>query len=177
MEAKQFDLQNVEVAKNQPEYKTLPAHKRRNGNLIMCYTMTPEERALFETTGEIWLQVMTFGNPLQPLRLAVDPKDMAFDRETYPLPPGYDNWADVWDNCKETPGFTIGCDMLYTGPGYKESIPSYWIKKQHDRETKVVECGFCSWEGFNADLEKNGHCPGCQSPTTKDHPNYEKPKK
>lgn len=31
----------------------------------------------------------------------------------------------------------------------------------------VVECRFCSWMGYNTSLLKNGHCPSCQSPSTK----------
>jgi len=32
---------------------------------------------------------------------------------------------------------------------------------------KNVECNFCRWTGKKSDLGKNGHCPGCQSPSTK----------
>ena len=30
-----------------------------------------------------------------------------------------------------------------------------------------IECKFCNWHGTIPQLEKNQHCPSCQSPTTK----------
>jgi hypothetical protein len=65
----EFKEQNCEIAKDQPEYITLPSHITKDGIVISCWGLSWKERftALFK--GKIWSQVMTFKSPLQPQML------------------------------------------------------------------------------------------------------------
>lgn len=70
MEPIKFEGANVVYGANQPEYKPLPAEKRgnpRTGEVVTCWELTDEEKALISLTGEIYVSVLTFGNPLQPI--------------------------------------------------------------------------------------------------------------
>lgn len=73
MKAKAFEGANVVYGANQPEYEPLPAEKRgkaRTGEVLTCWKLTDEEKALVQMTGEIWLSMLTFGQPLQPVLLS-----------------------------------------------------------------------------------------------------------
>ena len=62
---------NVTYAKNQPEYLPLPAHKTEDGRVTSCWGLSVLERLRVALTGRIYLQVLTFNNPLQPLKMLV----------------------------------------------------------------------------------------------------------
>ena len=63
-----FKQQNIVFAENQPEYMPLPALKSgANGEVITCWGLTWRERLRLLFTGKLWLRVLTFDRPLQPL--------------------------------------------------------------------------------------------------------------
>lgn len=64
-----FKEVNTVYAENQPEYLQLPAHKTRDGEVISCWNLSFTERLRVLFTGKLWLQVLTFNSPLQPLLL------------------------------------------------------------------------------------------------------------
>jgi hypothetical protein len=68
----EFKEQNIIITKDQPEYMPLPAHVDENGNVVTCWKLSPDEIEKISKTGELWLSVMTFKQPLQPLFLSVD---------------------------------------------------------------------------------------------------------
>jgi len=70
----EFPEQTVVIAKNQPEYRPLPAHQFRdeNGTIACCWQLTILERIRVLFTGKIWHQILTFNGPLQPQLLTVD---------------------------------------------------------------------------------------------------------
>jgi hypothetical protein len=68
----EFAEQNCVFAKNQPEYLPLPTHKTEAGEVISCWALTWKERFKILFTGRLWLSVLTFNAPLQPLRPRVD---------------------------------------------------------------------------------------------------------
>lgn len=71
-----FPERNVEIAKDQPQYQTLPAYvDSKEGTITSCWELTPEQIAEVGRTGKIWLRVLTFGNPLQPVLLSVLKED------------------------------------------------------------------------------------------------------
>ena len=75
MKLAEFPEQTVVVAKDQPEYLPLPAHKLPSdpdGKLTCCWELNWKERFHLLLTGKIWHQVLTFNNPLQPQRLTVE---------------------------------------------------------------------------------------------------------
>lgn len=82
MEPLNFDKANVVFAANQPQYKPLPAEYRggKSGEILTCWELSPEEIERVKETGKIWLSVLTFGQPLQPVYLSVD-KPEPFEEE------------------------------------------------------------------------------------------------
>lgn len=69
---KKFDGHNVVIAENQSEYAPLPAHVGDDGVVTTCWGLTLSERLKILFRGEIWHQVMTFRQPLQPQYLMTE---------------------------------------------------------------------------------------------------------
>lgn len=59
----------VTFAKDQPQYRPLPVARLPGyrGVLISRWTLTPEERAAIAAGEDLYIQHLTFNNPLQPL--------------------------------------------------------------------------------------------------------------
>lgn len=71
----EFPEQNVVLAKAQPEYAPLTAHQAigdPQGRTVFCWQPTWRERIEILLFGEIWHQVLTFHQPLQPQMLGVE---------------------------------------------------------------------------------------------------------
>jgi len=60
-------------AKNQSEYRPLRALKsmKDDGAILTRWELTPEQRAAIASGADLFLEVMTFNHPLQPVRLSV----------------------------------------------------------------------------------------------------------
>lgn len=67
-----FEGANVTYAKDQPEYLPLPAYKSIDGIVTTCWELTPEERIEILETGCVYLQQMTFNQPLQPVKISLE---------------------------------------------------------------------------------------------------------
>jgi len=70
-----FKEANVTFAKDQAEYLPLPAFKPQNsesGEIVCCWGLTLRERLKIIFTGKVWVHLLTFHNPLQPIMLSVD---------------------------------------------------------------------------------------------------------
>lgn len=82
MQPLNFDGANVVFGAKQPEYIPLPAEYRggKSGEILTCWELSPEELKRLQETGKLWLGVLTFGQPLQPVYLAVD-KPEPYDKE------------------------------------------------------------------------------------------------
>lgn len=65
-----FPQSNRVFAKNQQEYKELPAFYEK-GIVTSCWQLSWKERFKLLLTGKLWLSIMTFGKPLQPQRPSV----------------------------------------------------------------------------------------------------------
>lgn len=61
-----FPEKTVDIAKDQDEYMTMPAHIAQDGTVTCCWKLSREEIRQVVETGEIWHQILTFGGPLQP---------------------------------------------------------------------------------------------------------------
>jgi len=72
MKIMEFDGCNTIYAKDQPEYLSLPAYRTDDGHVISCWGLSFLERLKVVFSGKIYLQVMTFNKPLQPLKMMVD---------------------------------------------------------------------------------------------------------
>ena len=62
----------VVFAKDQPQYIPLPAYVDPNGVVVTRWKFSFKERLNILFRGCIWLELLTFGRPLQPVRLSVD---------------------------------------------------------------------------------------------------------
>lgn len=71
-----FPEANTVFAKHQPEYKQLPAHvveEDPEGRVTSAWGMSWKERFRVLLTGRVYLQMLTFRQPLQPVVLGVGP--------------------------------------------------------------------------------------------------------
>lgn len=70
----QFPEVNVTYGEGQPEYLPLPVkhHRDQDGHVTSCWQLTDEELAEVIKTKQIYVTVLTFNNPLQPLMLTVE---------------------------------------------------------------------------------------------------------
>lgn len=62
-------LPEIVFAKDQPEYQPLPAFRDHDGYVLTRWRMTWRERLRVLFTGDIYLSLLTFGRPLQPVLL------------------------------------------------------------------------------------------------------------
>jgi hypothetical protein len=67
-----FDLLIITFAKDQPEYNPLPAHWQPDGRVTTRWQLTWRERLRVVFGGSIWLQQLTFNQPLQPVKLTAE---------------------------------------------------------------------------------------------------------
>jgi len=70
LQAIDFPERNVEIAKDQPQYRTLPAFVDTNtaeGVMVTCWQLSWRDRLAVLVTGKLWASVWTFSQPLQPL--------------------------------------------------------------------------------------------------------------
>jgi len=68
----EFEGVNVVYGKDQEEYMPLPAEKSETGQVITCWELTPEEIKQVQERGKIWLAMLTFNQPLQPVLLSTE---------------------------------------------------------------------------------------------------------
>ena len=64
-----FKEQNCTYAENQPEYLPLPAFKDDKGEVVSCWGMTWRERLRIIFSGKVYVSLLTFNHPLQPVAL------------------------------------------------------------------------------------------------------------
>lgn len=64
----EFGEQNCVIAKSQKPYLPLPSHKAENGEVWSCWGLSFLERIKILFTWKLWIGVLTFNNPLQPLK-------------------------------------------------------------------------------------------------------------
>ena len=75
MKAVKFKEHNIVIAKDQPEYTPLPAmidSRYKQVPVLSCWKMSFRERLVALFTGRVWLSLLTFGKPLQPIFMTVD---------------------------------------------------------------------------------------------------------
>lgn len=69
------DSQQVVFAKDQEQYVPLPAAiiQRTEGQAVLTrWRLSEEERAAIASGADLFLELLTFGQPLQPIRIYVD---------------------------------------------------------------------------------------------------------
>ena len=79
MKLTHFPEQTVIIAEDQPEYLPLPAYRFPDdfqGRIVCCWTLNWRERIKVLWKGQVWHQVLTFNQRLQPQLLSVDKPEM-----------------------------------------------------------------------------------------------------
>ena len=74
-----FPGANVVFGADQPEYQPLPAErvgKAQTGQINTCWELTPDEIKKVQETGQIYVSLLTFGQPLQPVWVSVEKPDV-----------------------------------------------------------------------------------------------------
>lgn len=71
MKAVKFEQCNITYAEDQPQYTPLPAYKEPGevGRVITCHELTKDELEEVQKTGKVWLAMLTFNKPMQPVLL------------------------------------------------------------------------------------------------------------
>ncbi len=72
----EFPEQTTIVARDQPEYRVMPAHIDQEGLVTCCWSLSWKERFQVLIRGKIWHQILTFKYPLQPQLLLVDKPEL-----------------------------------------------------------------------------------------------------
>lgn len=70
MQPVKFKGSNTVYAENQPEYLPLPAHRATDGCVTSCWALSWRERWRVLVTGRVFVAILTFNQPLQPVRVA-----------------------------------------------------------------------------------------------------------
>ena len=83
MKPTEFKEQNVVFAKDQKEYLPLPAYKEQSteGYVVSCWKLSFLERLKLLFFGKLWVNVMTFNHPLQPMYFTVSKKDIFQEKQ------------------------------------------------------------------------------------------------
>jgi hypothetical protein len=71
MDIANFKESNVTYAEDQIEYRPLPAYKTRDGEVTSCWKPTMRERLSLLFGGRVFVTMLTFNDPLQPLKLSI----------------------------------------------------------------------------------------------------------
>jgi len=66
------DLPETVMGANQPEYEPLPAFRHPDGTILTRWRLTWRERLFALWRGDVYLWVLTFNHPLQPVMVEID---------------------------------------------------------------------------------------------------------
>ena len=69
-----FEGANIVFGANQPECQPLAERvgNPATGQVNTCWELSPDELKRIRETGKIWVSLLTFGQPLQPVLVSVD---------------------------------------------------------------------------------------------------------
>lgn len=88
------DNDEIVIAENQSQYLPLPSIRTDDGTVLTRWKLTDEERTKVAEQGYIYLEILTFNQPLspgviQPMRLGADVPD------SFELKPLKDEWPET----------------------------------------------------------------------------------
>ena len=73
----EFPGANAVYGKDQPEYNPLPSMRSSDGSQVCsCWGLNLRERLRVLFTGRVYLTLLTFGQPLQPQLMTVEPPEL-----------------------------------------------------------------------------------------------------
>jgi hypothetical protein len=65
-------LPEVVYAKDQPAYQPLPAYRAEDGTVLTRWKLSWRERLAVLFTGNLYIWLLTFNQPLQPIQIQVE---------------------------------------------------------------------------------------------------------
>lgn len=74
--SKPIDGGEVVYAADQPEYNPLPVWRRQDGQVVSRWRLTWRERIAALFGRDLYVEVLTYGSPLQPIYMAFDEADV-----------------------------------------------------------------------------------------------------
>lgn len=73
----EFPEVNVKIAEKSEEYQTLPAFwNQEDGSMTFCFKLSEDEINRMYATGEVWMKVITYNKPLQPIGLSTNKEEL-----------------------------------------------------------------------------------------------------
>jgi hypothetical protein len=74
--AQRFGIREIIFAKDQPQYIALPALKFPDGLVVTRWSLSLRERLKVLCGGSVYLGLLTFNNPLQPIRISTSVEEV-----------------------------------------------------------------------------------------------------
>lgn len=71
-----WGISEITYAKDQPEYIPLPALRFSDGLVVTRWNLSWKERLHILFGGSVFLGLLTFNNPLQPIRISTSVQDV-----------------------------------------------------------------------------------------------------
>lgn len=79
----QFPESNQVLAMGQEDYEPMPIHRSTDGRVTCCFRLSPAELEEIARTRTLWIQVLTFNHPFQPIALSTQrPADLPSQEPT-----------------------------------------------------------------------------------------------
>ena len=75
MKPEKFKECNVVYGEGQKEYLPLPALRFDDGTVVMCWKLSWKELFKVVFSRKVWVSLLTFNRPLQPISVSVDHED------------------------------------------------------------------------------------------------------
>lgn len=72
MRPKEFKEQNAVFGSGQKGVEPLPAYLSADGQVVSCWEVTDEDIKRMRETGCVWLSVLTYREPLQPVCITTE---------------------------------------------------------------------------------------------------------
>lgn len=79
MNAIDFEERNVEIAKEQEEYATLPAYAQHEGIVTYCMQLNEEEVKKVTSKKTAYIRFLNFGTPVQPVAFSIRKPKLPID--------------------------------------------------------------------------------------------------
>ena len=69
-----FKEMNKIYAENQKQYQSLPVYEddKQGGRVFHCWRLSFRERIKVLFIGKLWINILNFGKPLQPIKPMID---------------------------------------------------------------------------------------------------------
>lgn len=83
--SKPIEGQHVVYAADQPEYQPLPVWRKPGGEVISRWRLTWRERLAVLFGRDLYLEVLTFNAPLQPVYMAFSEREVIYPEHIQPI--------------------------------------------------------------------------------------------